>query len=107
MDGDLVRGLLSRKIDVVTAHTDSMINRTDDEHLEHAAKLGCDLYSYDVRDFFDLHTAWLHASRSHSGIILTRQKRYTVGEQIRKIVRLSSERSAEGMRDRIEFLGSW
>ncbi len=79
MDGDLVRGLISRKIDVVTAHTESMINRTDDEHLEHAANLGRVLYSYNVRDFFDLHTGWIAAGRSHAGIVVTRQKRYTVG----------------------------
>ena len=84
MDGDLVRGLASRRVDVVTAHVASMINRTDQEHLEIASAQGLVLYSYDVGDFFEIHSNWIAAARPHAGIIVSRQQRYSVGEQIRR-----------------------
>ena len=38
MDGALVRGLPSRKIDVITAFDAAMIRRPDEEHLRFAAE---------------------------------------------------------------------
>lgn len=60
-----------------------------------------------VSDFFALHTQFRHDGRSHAGLILAVQQRYTVGEQMRRILRMNRERSSDDMRDRVEFLGSW
>jgi hypothetical protein len=38
---------------------------------------------------------------------LTRQQRYSTGEQIRRLLRLIGSLSAEIMRNREEFLGRW
>jgi hypothetical protein len=81
MDGDLVRGLRSRGIDVVTA-----------------AEAG---------DFHEIHTTWTAPGRDHAGIILAQQQRYSTGEQIRRLVRLIASLTNEGMRNREEFLGRW
>ena len=45
--------------------------------------------------------------RGHAGIILAQQKRYSTGEQIRRLVRLIGSLTDEAMKDREEFLGRW
>jgi len=107
MDGDLVRGLRSREIDVVTAADAHMIGRTDQEHLMFATERGRALYSFNVGDFHGIHRAWIVGGQSHSGIILAQQKRYTVGDQIRRLLRLIGSSTSETMKDREEFLGRW
>lgn len=55
----------------------------------------------------DLHASRLRAGKSHAGIILARQQAYPIGEMMRRLLRLVSSRSAEDMKDRVEFLSSW
>ncbi len=107
MDGDVVRGLRSRGIDVVTAADVGMIRRPDEDHLRFAAVQGRALYSFNVGDFHELHTVWTASGRNHCGIVLTQQQRYSTGEQIRRLLRLIGSLSAETMRNREEFLGRW
>jgi len=66
MDGDLVRGLRSRGIDVVTATEAGMIRQKDNES----------------------HRRWTAIARDHGGIILAQQQRYSTGKQIRRLLRL-------------------
>ena len=56
MDGDLVRGLRSRGIDVITAADGGRIRRKDEEHLSFAAMQGRALYSFNVGDYHQIHT---------------------------------------------------
>jgi len=107
MDGDVVRGVRARGIDATTAVGCRMIRRDDEEHLAFAAAQGRTLVSFNVSDFHELHTAWLSAGRDHAGVILGRQKRYSIGEQIRRLVRLIGSLTAEEMRNREEFLARW
>jgi hypothetical protein len=107
MDGDVVRGLRSRRIDVVTAADAGMIRRKDEDHLRLATVQGRALYSFNVGDFHEIHTAWIASSRDHCGIVLTQQQRYSTGEQIRRLLRLIGSLSAEAMWSREEFLGRW
>jgi Domain of unknown function (DUF5615) len=107
MDGDLVRGLRSRGIDVITAADAGMIRRKDEEHLSFASIQGRALYSFNVGDFHQIHTEWTSSGRRHAGIILAQQKRYSTGEQIRRLVRLIGSLTDEAMKNREEFLGRW
>ena len=107
MDGDLVRGLRSRGVDVITAFDADMIRRRDKEHLEEATVQRRVLYSFNVGDFHGIHSDWLASSRTHCGMVLTQQKRYSVGEQIRQLVCLVGTLSAESMRNGEEFLSRW
>ena len=107
MDGDLVRGLRSREIDLVTAAEAGMIRRTDKDHLSFAAAQGRVLYSFNVGDFHEIHSEWTASGRNHGGIILAQQKRYSTGEQIRRLLRLVGSLTAEAMRNREEFLSRW
>jgi hypothetical protein len=49
----------------------------------------------------------MQAGESRAGIILAVQQRYSVGEQMRRLLRLIDTLTAEEMRDRIEFLSAW
>ncbi|MEO5925970.1 MAG: DUF5615 family PIN-like protein [Bryobacteraceae bacterium] len=107
MDGDFVRGLRSRGIDVVTAFDAGMVCQSDESHLRAAIEQDRTLYSFNIRDFHQIHSMWLAKGWTHAGVILSQQKRYSTGEQIRRMLRLIGSVSAESMTNREEFLGGW
>ena len=107
MDGDLVRALRLRGVDVTTALDAGLTNTADEEQLAYATKHGRTLYSFNISDFMALHTSCVAAGKQHAGIVLGQQQRYSVGEQMRRLIRLIQMRSAESMRNRVEFLSVW
>jgi hypothetical protein len=94
-------------MDVTTAYSEGMIGKDDHEHLDYATSQGRVLFSFNRGDFYRLHTQYLAQGKSHAGIILARQQRYSVGEQMRRILKLSAAKSAEDMQNRVEFLSAW
>jgi hypothetical protein len=106
-DNDLIHALRLRGVDVVGAWGVGMRQRADEEHLLLATTQGRALYSFNVRDFYRLHTEFLAQGRAHAGIILAKQQRYSVGEQMRRLLKLMATKSAEEMRDHVEFLSDW
>lgn len=103
----LAQELGMRGIDVTTALTQSMIEREDKEHLEYAVSQGRTLYSFNVGDYYKLHSEWMREGVNHTGIILAQQQRFSIGEQLRRILRIIATIQAEDMQNRIEFLSSW
>jgi hypothetical protein len=102
----LARELRLRGADVITAPEAAMTQKSDEEQLVWATNNGLALYSFNRGDFCRLHTAWLQAERSHGGVILSRQD-LGVGEQMRRLLRLINQLTAEQMRNRLEFLSAW
>jgi hypothetical protein len=107
MGNPLVKALRSRGVELVTALEVGMIEREDEEHLKYAASEGLTLYSFNRGDYVDLHTRFLETQVHHAGIILSSHNRYSVGEQMRRLIRLVETLSAEDMKDRMEFLTVW
>lgn len=107
MSRALVRALRARHVDVVTALDADMIEQSDATHLDYATAQGRVLYSFNVGDFYQLHGQYIVEGKSHSGIILSRQQAYSVGEQLRRLLKLIATKSAEDMQNHIEFLGHW
>ena len=107
MDSDLVSALRSRGVEVVTALDAGLIGKPDEEHLAFATEQGCILYTFNVSDFYRLHRQWTSAAREHAGMILAAQQRFSVGEQLRRILRLRAGTTMASMRGRVEFLGNW
>ena len=107
MGKGLVQPLRSNGVPVTTAQEVGMIKRPDEEHLAYASTQGYVLFSFNVRDYSDLHIRLLTQGRTHAGIIVVHQTRYSIGEQLRRILNLVTRKSAEEMRDQMEFLGSW
>lgn len=107
MDSDLVAALRSRGVTVITALDAGLAQKPDQEQLAFATQRGCVLYTFNVSDFYRLHTQWVRAGREHAGMILAPQQRFSVGEQLRRILRLRATTTAARMRNQVEFLGNW
>lgn len=103
----LIRALRTRGADVTTALEAGMIECDDKEHLDYATTQGRVLYSFNVGDFYGLHLAYLAEGKSHAGMILAQQQRYSVGEQMRRLLKLVTTKSAEDMKNQVEFLSAW
>jgi len=54
-----------------------------------------------------LHQDWISRNRTHAGIVVAPQHRYSVGEEMRRLMRLISHRTAEEMLGRLEFISGW
>jgi len=107
MDKDLVFSLRARGVDVETANEANMIARSDEEQLDYAISQNRVLCSFNVADFFRIHTECVQSGKAHAGIVVSQQQQYSIGEQMRRLLRLISELSTQEMRNRIEFLGTW
>lgn len=107
MDQVLVDALQARGVDVITALDAGMIERRDAEHLDYATKHDRVLCTFNICDFYRLHSEYVSHGKRHAGIILMRQQHYSVGEQLRRLLRLIASKSAEDMESWVEFLSAW
>ena len=107
MERAVVAGLRARGIDATSALEVEMDDRSDEEQLKFARTEERVLFSFNVSDFQEIHTQYLLAGETHTGIVLAAQQRYSIGERIRRLQKLIAARSAEEMIDRLEFLSNW
>ena len=107
MHSRLVAALRSRGVPVITVLDAGLTEKTDEEQLAFATERGCVLYTFNVSDFHRLHTELANAGREHAGMILAPQQRYSVGEQLRRILRLRASMTAASIRNQAEFLSNW
>jgi hypothetical protein len=107
MQHALVVALRARQVDVVTASDRGMIDRSDADHLRQATSEDRAVYSFNICDFVALHGQWTATGKQHAGIVLGAQQRYSVGEQMRRLLHLLNNIAAERMRSRLEYLSNW
>jgi len=107
MQRSLVRALRARGVDVVTALEAEMIERPDREHLAYASEQCRVLCTFNVGDFYQLHSQYLAQGKRHAGIVLMQQQRSSVGGQLRSLLRLIATKTADEMENRVEFLSGW
>jgi hypothetical protein len=107
MDSDLVSALRLRGEDVTTVRDERRQGQTDEQQLRFAAEQGRAIYTFNQKDFVALHSTFLQQGLSHAGIIIAPKARYSVGEQMRRLIHLVDTLSANEMVDRIEFLSAW
>ena len=88
----LVAALRSHEVDVVTSLEAGMNAQADEPQLTLAVALGRALVSANARDFAWLHRAWAKQGRLHFGILIVPQQRFSTGEIVRRMLRLSSSR---------------
>jgi uncharacterized protein (DUF433 family) len=79
----------------------------DETQLKAAAEAQRVLVTNSICDFVPLHQRWLAEGRVHGGIIVFPQQELSIGEAVRRLVRLTHTLSAEEMRNRLEWLNSW
>jgi hypothetical protein len=106
MDSDLVAALRARDVTVITALDAGFTEKPDEEQLAFATAHECVLYTFNVSDFHRLHTQWISAGREHAGMILAPQQRFSIGEQLRRILYLRATTTTMSMRNQIEFLSN-
>ena len=107
MRRSLIFALRARNVDVLTAAEANMINRQDDDHLAAASALGRTLFTHQHCRLLRFASAVDRRKRTHSGILVAPQQRYSVGEEMRRIMRLVRQRTAEEMLCRLEFISGW
>ena len=107
MDKALVIALRARGVDVQTAREAGLIERKDQSHLEYSTEEGRVLYGFNVGDYLRLHSEFVTQGRAHTGVVLARQQYYSIGEQVRRLLRLIAAVQAEEMTNRVEFLIAW
>jgi hypothetical protein len=100
----LAPALRARGVDVVTAFEAGLAGAEDQEILSHAVREGRAVYTFNVGDFCRLHTEYAQQAREHFGIVLVPRQRYSLGEQLRRLFQLLNTKSAEEMRNQLEFL---
>jgi hypothetical protein len=103
----LVNGLRARGVDVITVLDVDRAGIEDEKQLEYAARTKRVLYTCNIGDFHRLHKEWIRRNKSHYGIIFVPQQRYSIGDQIRRILHLSAVKTSEEMENQIEFLSMW
>jgi predicted nuclease of predicted toxin-antitoxin system len=106
MNSALLEALRLRNVDVFAVSEVGMLSRSDEEILDWAGKNNRVIYSFNTRDFYRLHTNLLTRGEAHNGIILGQQN-YSVGEQLRRLMRILTSKSREEMRNQVEFLSAW
>jgi hypothetical protein len=92
----LVRALQARQIDILTVRDTNTYGLSDLEQLRLATQQNRTLYSHNIRDFCQLHTDFITNHENHAGIVLLSQD-YSVGEQVRAILELISDKCSEEM----------
>lgn len=107
MQSELVLALRREGVDVVTPSDAGLMGAEDEAHLMFARESGRVLYSFNAADFCRIHFEWSAANRPHAGMIVGCQQRYSVGEQMRRILRPRAELSPARMRNQLEYLSNW
>jgi hypothetical protein len=103
----LLTALRHRGLDLTSSREEGLLHFTDEEQLEWATKEGRSTYTYNVSDFCRLHSARMRQGRNHAGIIIGDQQAVSIGEEMRRLLKLSEIKSAEDMADHLEFLNNW
>lgn len=107
MSHDLADALRLRGVDVVTALDAGMLGRSDEEQLMFASIHSRALFSFNTSDFVSLHSDFLLNGKNHAGIIVARQRQLSIGEQMRRLLRIVASLTEEEMINRLEYLASW
>ena len=102
----LKQALNERGVDVLTSEEAGMRERDDKDHLDFATAQGRVLYSFNIRNYCRIHTECIVSDKPHAGMILAPQQRYSIGEQMRRLMRIVNARTAEQMTNQLEFLSN-
>lgn len=98
--------LVRRGLRATTWQDHGKARLSDEAQLRFARSIGAVLLTHNIHDFPRIHYEFMARAESHSGIIVARQS-YSIGELVRRVLRLSVALSAEEMPDRLEYLSQW
>lgn len=94
-------------LDVVTVADVDRQSYSDEEQLIWATEQRRVIYSYNRSNFCRLHSEFLAAERTHTGIIVSQQQRCSVGQQLRGLLKLVAAQSDAEMVNQLVFLSAY
>lgn len=103
----LISALRASNVDVITALEAGKLGCSDEEQLIWATEQKRVIYSFNRGDFSSLHSQFMADKRNHAGILLGQQQRYSIGQQVRAVLMLIADRSAEAMVNQLVFLSAY
>ena len=101
----LAGALKARGVNAVSAQELRRKGLSDEEQLEFAGQDNRTFFTYNVKDFVELHGECIIEGREHRGIIVSKQ--LPIGEALKRLLSLVNTLSAEDMINRLEFLSDW
>lgn len=101
----VVVALRRERIDAVATPEVGRLGASDDSQLLWSTGENRVLVSFNVAHFAALHASWIRQGRHHAGIVVSSQ--ISVGEVVRRLLRLTQTLDAAALQDRIEFLSDW
>jgi Domain of unknown function (DUF5615) len=107
MGGALVAALRAHGLDVLTSFEAETTQMSDEQQLSFAGDVERVIYTFNVNDFPRIHKAWLLAGHQHSGIIIGVQQQYSIGQQLRRLIRLATLVETDEWINRLEYLSNW
>lgn len=107
MSRALTHNLRARGVAVTSVIEEGRVGKPDDEQLDFATSQNRAICTGNLGDFLQLHTAYLTNEKPHAGIIVIPRQGLSIGEQVRRLLKLIKSRSAETMQNNIEFLSHW
>ncbi len=106
MDQRFVSALRARGVHVITVGEIGTTSFRDEDQLILATEQQRVLYTFNVGDFCQLHSIYMTEGRTHTGIVISSQD-YSVGEQMRRVLKLIAAKSAEEMVNQLVFLSAY
>ena len=106
-DKALVEALRARGVDVCVPAEVGLLEANDLDQLRWCVGNRRVLITSNIDDFYGLHSQLLRQNRSHFGIVAIQQQSLSIGERMRRLLKLWSALSAKEMVNRIEFLSHW
>jgi hypothetical protein len=107
MRGSFVSALRASNVDVLTVSEANRKSYSDEAQLLWATSEERVIYSFNVQDFSRLHRDFLQKNLHHAGIIAVPRQRYSVGEQLRGLLKVMECLSTEEMVDQLIFLSNY
>ena len=102
-----VEALRKAKIDVTTTLEAGNLGLVDTEQLIWATHNNCAIYTFNVKDYCQLHKTYMKEGKQHSGIIAVPRQSYSIGEQLRGLQKLTRSLSSEEIINQLIFLGTY
>jgi hypothetical protein len=103
----LLNGLRHRGWDATSSRERGLLECSDEQQLLWASEQPRVIYTYNASDFCRLHAEFLHRGRHHAGIIIGDQQTVSIGEELRRLIRIGEAKTAADMQDNLEFLNNW
>ena len=102
-----VFALRNLNFDIVTTVEAGNLGLADPEQLIWSTDRNRVIYTFNVKDYCQLHKIYMTEEKQHSGIIVAPRQSYSVGEQLKGLQNLISTTSSEEIKNKLVFIGSY